>query len=300
MKILVSGGTGFVGTSLVGRLLERGHTLTVTSSSGRSSFPGNQALSILQADTSKPGDWQNEVAAFDVIVNLAGRSIFHLWTRSYMDVMYASRVNTTKNIVDALPNRSNTVLISTSAAGYYGDGGERENDERSPPGHDFLAGLCRDWEREAMQAATKGCRVAVMRFGVVLGKSGGAIATMKTPFLLGLGGPIGNGQQWFPWIHIKDVIEAVLFLIDGSDLEGPFNFTAPGVLRQQEFARLLARQLRRPAFFPAPGFVMKTLLGELGQSLLQGQKVVPKALQDRGFVFAYPELVGALEEILRG
>jgi uncharacterized protein (TIGR01777 family) len=300
MNICVAGGTGFVGTRLTQRLLSHGHEVTVISSRGQSSSKNDQSLQSLKADTTKEGDWQKKMGEYDVIINLTGRTIFNYWTESYKQQIYSSRVATTRNIVNGLPDATETLLLNASAAGYYGDSGDVEQVETSSAGNDFLATVCEDWEKEALRAEKKGARVATMRFGVVLGKGGGAIETMKTPFKLGLGGPIGDGSQWFPWIHLEDLVSAILFLMNGSDLHGPFNFTAPGQVRQKEFAKKLAGVLKRPAFMPAPSFVMKTVLGEFGKSLLLGQKVVPKALQEKGFVFQYPQLEDALEEILHG
>jgi len=281
-------------------LMSHGHEVTVISSKGKSSSKKDTSPHSLKADTTREGDWQKELGGYDVIINLTGRTIFHYWTESYKQQIYASRVDTTRNIVNGLPDQTETILLSASAAGYYGDGGDTEQVENSPCGSDFLATVCRDWEKEALRAEKKGARVATMRFGVVLGKGGGAIGTMKTPFKLGLGGPIGNGKQWFPWIHLDDLVSAILFLMNGSDLKGAFNCTAPGQVRQKEFAKTLAGVLHRPAFMPTPSFFMKTVLGDFGKTLLLGQKVVPKALQEHGFVFQYPQLENALEEIVHG
>lgn len=300
MRILITGGTGFVGTSLTERLLERGEEVTIVGSSGKTSLHENANLRYLKADTTEKGDWQKNIADFDVIINLTGRSIFNYWSESYKEKIYSSRVQTTRNIVDALPQNSEAILLSASAAGYYGDQGDTELEESSPAGHDFLAEVCKDWENEALQADKKGARVAIMRFGVVLGSGGGAIATMKTPFKLGLGGPIGSGKQWFPWIHIDDLVAAVIFLMDGSDLQGKFNFTSPGYVRQKEFTKKFAKALKRPAFIPAPSFIMKHVAGEFGKSLLQGQKAVPRALLQSGFIFKYSQLDEAFQEILHG
>lgn len=299
MKIFITGGTGFVGSNLSNKLLYQGHEVTVASSSGKHKGTG-KGPTYVTADTTKPGDWQDNIKDADVIINLAGRSIFHFWSESYKKQMYSSRVDTTRNIVDALPEQSQAILLSASAAGYYGDSGESERDESAPVGSDFLATVCRDWEKEAQRAVDKGARGVRMRFGVVLGRGGGAIATMKKPFSLGLGGPIGNGRQWFPWIHLEDLLDAIVFLMDGSALDGPFNCVAPGTVRQMEFAGKLAGALKRPAFMPAPSFVMKTALGEFGKSLLSGQKAVPKKLIEHGFVFRHPRLEGALQDILHG
>lgn len=298
MKILITGGSGFVGAALSRRLLDFGHEVTVIGSSSRCRLAPHPQLTYLAADTTRPGDWQRRVPEQDALINLTGRSVFNLWTENYKKSIYDSRVLTTRNLVAALPATTEAVLLSTSAAGYYGDGGETEKTETSPAGGGFLAQVCLDWEAEACKAANKGARVAVMRFGVVLGKGGGAMATMKTTFQLGLGGPIGDGQQWFPWIHLDDLVAAVLFLLTAEECRGAFNFTAPQPVRQKEFARQLGSALHRPACLPTPAFVMKLALGEFGRSLLQGQKVLPRALTDSGFLFTYPELPPALREIV--
>lgn len=300
MKILITGGTGFVGAALARRLLETGHEVTVIGSSRQCRLPAHDHLSYVSADTTKPGDWQRHVPGQDALVNLTGRSVFNLWTEKYKKAIYDSRVLTTRNLVAAVPADSTMVLLSTSAAGFYGDGGENEKSEASGPGDDFLARVCQDWEAEAQKAADKGVRVVLMRFGVVLGKGGGAMATMKLPFQFGLGGPIGSGQQWFPWIHLVDLVEAIVFLLTAEECRGPFNFTAPQPVRQKEFARQLGAAYHRPALLPTPAFVMKLVLGEFGRSLLQGQKVMPRALTESGYLFSYPDLPSALREIVGG
>jgi len=298
MKILITGGTGFVGSALTWLLLDLGHEVTIIGSSSRCRLAAHPQLTYIAADTIRPGPWQQQVAGQEALINLAGRSVFNLWTAATKQSIADSRILTTRNLVDALPTNTQAVLLSTSAAGYYGDGGEVEKTETSTHGDDFLARVCRDWEAEADRASAKGARVVLMRFGVVLGKGGGALATMKTPFQLGLGGPIGSGKQWFPWIHLDDLIGAILFLLSAEECRGPFNFAAPEPVRQKDFARQLGAVLHRPAFLPTPAFVMKLALGEFGRSLLQGQKVLPKALSDSGYLFTYPELQPALREIL--
>ena len=300
MKILITGGTGFVGSALTGRLLAEGHQVTVLSSRGPTDNKKHPALTHLTADTGQPGDWQEKVPAQDVLINLAGRSIFHLWSASYKEQIRNSRVLTTRHLVEAIPENSRIVLLSASAAGFYGDGGDQEKDESAPSGNGFLAEVCREWETEARKAEGKGARVAIMRFGVILGAGGGAIATMKTPFRMGLGGPIGNGRQWFPWIHLEDLIQAFFLLLRQENLHGSCNFTAPGLIRQKDFADALGEALHRPAVIPAPAWIMKLILGDFGRSLLQGQRTPPRALLKHGYTFLYPELGPALREILGG
>ncbi len=298
MKITIAGGTGYVGRHLTQVLLERGDTIHILSSKTGVGRANTEHITYVNADTTLPGKWQDSVADSDIVINLAGRSVFHLWSASYKKKMYSSRIDTTRNIVDVLDG--NTVLLSASAAGYYGNSGEKERIESDRAGNDFLAGICSDWEKEAFSAEKKGIRVASMRFGVVLGRDGGAFATMKTPFLLGGGGPLGNGRQYFPWIHMDDLVAAILFLLDNSTVHGPCNFVAPETVRQKEFAKALGAALKRPAVIPVPAFLLRTVLGEFGSSLLGGQKVVPKMLQDSGFHFTYPTLVEALKEIVHG
>jgi uncharacterized protein len=300
MKILITGGTGFIGSALTTRLLELGHETTIIGSSSRCRLKPHPHLSYISADTSQEGEWQMCVAEHEAIINLAGRSVFHLWTASYKEKIYNSRILTTRHLVEAIPSDTDMTLLSTSAAGYYGHGGEDEKRESADHGTDFLAQVCHDWEKEACRAEQKGCRVALMRLGVVLGKGGGAVETMKLPFQFGLRGPIGSGKQWFPWIHLEDIINAVLFILSGDDIHGVFNFTAPQTVRQKEFARVFGQVIHRPAFLPAPAIIMKLILGEFCQSLLQGQKSIPEALEKYGYIFSYPELKPALQEILRG
>ncbi len=300
MKVLITGGTGFIGSALTSHLLAGGHQVTVISSRESSDTEECPDLIRLIADTSKKGDWQEIVPKQDALVNLTGRSIFHLWTRQYKEEIRNSRILTTRNLVEALPENGTAMLLNASAVGFYGDGGEREKDESSPSGNGFLAEICREWETEAKKAEHKGARVAIMRFGVVLGAGGGALSSMKTPFEMGLGGPIGNGRQWFPWIHLDDLLRSLLFLVTGEGCRGVYNFVAPCLVRQKEFAAALGRVLHRPAIMPAPSWTMRLTLGEFGKSLLQGQKAVPKALLQKGYVFRFPELEPALRHILGG
>jgi uncharacterized protein len=300
MKVFITGGTGFVGSALTRRMLADGHQVTILSSRIESGVMDHPNLFHLVADTTREGDWQKVVPEQDALINLAGRSIFHRWSEKYKEQIRRSRIQTTRNLVDALPEKSESVLISASAAGFYGDGGNQEKNEESPAGNGFLAEVCREWEGEAKKAERKGARVVIMRFGVILGARGGAIATMKMPFEMGLGGPIGNGNQWFPWIHLEDLIQALFFLLKGERFRGVFNFTAPDLVRQKEFANKLGEVLHRPAVLPAPAWMMRLLLGEFGVSLLQGQKAVPKTLLELGYTFRFPKLGPALLEILGG
>lgn len=297
-KIMITGASGFVGKRLARFFLSKGYAVTgVGRSPGHPFCERFHHFKWVSADTTVPGQWQNHVASADIIVNLAGQSIFHYWTQTYKQAIYDSRILTTRNIVDAIEDKSSQQLLSTSAVGIYGDGKDEILTEKTDPGTGFLAGVCKDWEKEGTKARKKGARVSIMRLGVVLGDEG-ALSLMAPAFKLFAGGPLGNGRQWFSWIHVKDVEHAVEFLIENQDLEGIFNFTGPSVVRQKQFARALGHVLCRPSILPAPAFMVKTIMGELGRSFLQSQRAVPERLLASGFLFEFPEVTSALKDIL--
>jgi len=311
MKIFITGGSGFVGRHLSSLLLNKGHQVTATGTRSTQKHIVDEKFHYISADTTRTGDWQNSVKDADAVINLAGRSIFSLWTRSYKKQIYDSRILTTRNLVEALPDvpklglgnegkNKNIIFCSTSAAGYYGDRSDDLLTENEPPGNDFLARVCRDWESEAFRAEEKGVRVITMRFGVVLGKNGGAVRQMITPFRFFVGGPLGSGQQWFPFIHISDLLSAILFVIENESIRGPLNFTASEPVRQKEFAKTLGKVLNRPAIMPAPAFIVRLIMGELGASLLASQRVIPCKLSEYGFGFRYPDIRSAIIDIVKG
>jgi len=298
MKIFITGGLGFVGRHLSKALLQDGHQVTAV---GRTPDPqgiDHPAFRYIAADTTLAGDWQAEVTDHEAVVNLAGKSIFTPWTNKAKEEIYDSRILTTRNLVAALPEDRETILCSTSAVGYYGDRGEDILTEDQPSGDNFLAEVGRDWEAEALAAEQKGARVTLPRFGIVLHRDGGAMAKMIPAFRMFVGGPLGSGRQWFPWIHLDDLVAALRFLIETPGLRGPFNCTAPEPVRNAELARTLGRKLHRPACMPAPAFLIKLVLGEFGEVLLDSQRAVPQRLTDAGFTFHYPDLDAALEEIV--
>ncbi|MDY6825191.1 MAG: TIGR01777 family oxidoreductase [Thermodesulfobacteriota bacterium] len=293
MNILVTGSSGFVGTALVNALLAAGHRVT-----GISHQPGtidHQAYEAITADTSAPGDWQQAVPRADAVINLAGINIFSRWNEKYKQLIYDSRILTTRHLVGALPeDAAGLVFCSTSAVGYYGDRGDDILDEASAPGTDFLARVCVDWEKEAFAAQKKGARVVATRFGVVLGPGGGALAKMLPAYLMGMGGPLGSGNQWFPWIQIDDLVSAMMFVLENEAIKGPANFCAPGAVRNRQFSASLARTVKRPAFFKVPGVVMKVAAGEMGGLILNSQRARPAVLLENGFSFQYPDIDAAL------
>lgn len=301
MKVFVTGGTGFIGTYLTHKLVENGHQLTLLTRQIRRDRPLPSGAEYLEGDPTQKGSWQDRVADHEVIVNLAGTSIFRRWTKSAKKAIRESRILTTQNLVDALSSRQgmNTIFLSTSAVGYYGFREDEDLDEESPPGQDFLATLTVDWESIAMKAENFGARVVPTRFGIVLGKNGGALKQMLPMFKWYLGSPLGNGKQWFSWIHIDDLANIYLYLIGEQGFTGPVNCTAPHPVRNMELTKALGEALRRPTFMPAvPAFAMKIIMGEFGSILVKGQKVFPKRLLGKGFHFRFPEMRGALQDLL--
>ncbi len=298
MNIFVTGGSGFVGTNLSYYLLRQGHRVTAV---GRSSFhklSGHENFQYISADTTQKGTWQDTLGKMDAVVNLAGTTIFRRWTKISKSQIYDSRILTTRNLVKAMPDNRDVILCSASAAGYYGGRGDKILNEDERPGDDFLANICIAWEKEAFRAEAKGIRVAAMRFGVVLGKSGGALQKMLLAFKLFAGGPLGNGKQWFPWIHMDDLTAAILFIIENPAIKGPVNFCAAEQVRNADFARALGNALNRPSFMPAPAFMIRLIMGELGASLLNSQRPVSDKLTGYGFRFQYPDIDNALRAIV--
>ncbi|MBU1711807.1 MAG: TIGR01777 family oxidoreductase [Proteobacteria bacterium] len=298
MKIFITGGSGFIGTSLSSYFLTNGHSVVAVGGRDTGKTLSHPNFKYISADTTRKGSWQEELKDIDAAVNLAGRSIFKRWNERYKQSIYDSRIITTRNLVEAIPAGRNITLCTTSAAGYYGDRGEDILTESEPSGSDFLAKVCRDWEEEAFKAKDKGVRVAAMRFGVVLGRGGGALEKMIPPIRFFVGGPIGSGRQWFPWIHIEDLISAIMFILENKAVNGSLNFTAPKSIRNIELVKTIAGILHRPAFIPAPSFMIRLVLGEFGFSILASQRVIPDKLLKYGFEFKYPDIRSAVSNLL--
>jgi uncharacterized protein len=301
MKIFVTGGTGFVGGYLARRLAEGGHEVSiVTRSAGRAPFVA-RGVSFIQGDPCFPGPWQQRVPEHDMVINLAGRSIFARWNEKTKQDIINSRVLTTRRVVEALrQNREEKLLISGSAVGYYGSRkDDAALDEGSAPGTDFLAEVGKRWEAEALQAENYGVRVVLARLGIVLGQGGGALEKMIPAFSRWLGSPLGSGSQWFSWIHLEDILRIVVFVMNNRQLSGPVNFTAPNPVTNRELTKAVAGALEKPLFLPSvPGFLLRSILGEFGSVLLDGQRVIPKRLLDEYFAFRFPTLDVALKDLL--
>lgn len=296
MKFLITGGTGFVGSFLTRHLLQEEHEVTVI---GRSSASGIRSgrFHAISADTTQKGSWQQVLMDVDVVINLAGMSIFHRWTPAYKKQIYDSRILTTRHVVEAMPGDRPQTLISTSAVGYYGSRGDDVLSEAEPCGRDFLSRVGKDWEHEAFEAEKKNVRVVAARFGVVLERSGGALKQMLTPFKWFVGGPMGSGRQWFSWIHISDLLAGLMFMLENTKLQGPVNLCSPAPVTSRELARTLGAVLGRPAVIPAPSIALRLILGEFAETLLASQRAIPEKLLASGFVFTFPDLKDALVDL---
>lgn len=302
MRIFITGANGFVGSHLSTILLREGHEVTALVRDQKKASVLPRETSLVTGEPSKPGKWQEAVAGHEVLINLAGASIFKKWDQAYKQLLRDSRILTTRNLLEALPAAAGhtVTLLSTSAVGYYGFRRDEELDETSSGGTDFLAVLARDWEAEALKARDKGVRVVLTRFGVVLGGDGGALDQMTMPFRFFVGGPLGSGRQWFSWIHIEDLCRAALFVISHDEIQGPVNFTAPYPVTNRDLAKAIGKTLNRPSFMPAPSFMISLVLGEFGSVILNGQRVVPKVLQSNGFRFDFADVESALKDLLGG
>lgn len=300
MRIVVTGGTGFIGSSLVRALADRGDECVVVSRGG--AHPGDRPeISVVRGDPTAPGDWQDTIDGADAVVNLAGAPIIdpkRRWSAARKRLLKQSRVDATRNVVAAIRSarRPPRVLLSSSAIGYYGPRGADVVDEADPAGDDFLASLCWEWEHGALEADDL-ARVVLLRTGMVLGRGGGVLSALLPMFKIGLGGPWGSGNQWWSWIHMADEIGLILHAMD-HEIAGPVNLTAPNPVTVSAFASALGKVLGKPAVLAAPAFALRIGLGEAAKALLDLQRVVPRRALGSGFTFAFPQLDRALEDLL--
>jgi uncharacterized protein len=299
VKIVLAGATGFLGQPLTQALAADGHQLIRLTRNPRNS---SEAREVAWQPDGTAGPWATELDGAEVVVNLAGESIAGgRWTEARKRTLRESRLHSTASLVAAIEHASRRppLLLSSSAVGYYGPRGEEPIDETTPPGDDFLSRLSLAWEDAAQAARGGGTRVVLLRTGIVLEKDGGALGAMLTPFRLGVGGPLGSGCQYWPWIHRDDWVALVRFLIGRSDADGPFNATAPEPVTNEAFSKTLARVLRRPCVFRAPAFALRLAMGEMADALLlEGQRVVPARAAELGFEFRFRHLEAALRDIL--
>lgn len=300
MKVLVFGGTGFIGKNLCSELLSAGYEVCIVSR--------NPKRAELLASGAEVVEWNSSAGSLPVellegvslIINLAGESTGNRrWTRSVKEKILCSRVRTTQAIVNAIKQKRDIpkILINASAIGFYGPHGNEEITESTSAGRDFLAEVCQAWEEEAFKAQTLGVRVVAVRMGVVIGGEG-AIARMKTTFRFYIGGPLGTGAQWISWIHIKDLTRLIRFVAEHENINGPVNATAPVPVKMKEFCRFLGQVMERPSWLPVPDFLLKVALGEMSGMLLNSQRVLPEKILKEGFEFWFPAPEAALRDII--
>lgn len=299
MKIAITGGTGFAGKEMTKLFRQQGHEVFILTRSPKPSDNGVHYVEWL-TDGAAP---ERELAGIGAFVNLAGSSINDgRWDDEQKKLIYSSRVEATTEvlrIIKALEEKPK-VLVNASAVGIYPASTEKSYTEESPErGDDFLAKTVIEWERLANEAKELDVRVALARFGIILGKKDGALPLMALPYKLFGGGTVGTGEQWLSWIHVNDLARAVLFAIETDNLEGPFNVTAPYPKRMKEFGKEIAHALGRPHWFPVPEFVLKAALGDKSRLVLEGQRVLPEVLQKHGFEFSFPDLRSALADIYK-
>lgn len=299
MRVFVMGGTGFVGGHLIPYLLESGHDVAALTRSGSKAGRLPDNCSAVSGDPLSSGQWQQEAARCDAVVNLVGKNIFTRWTEKTKREIVDTRVRSTMKAVQALKDagESRPCLFNANAVGYYPTD-ERLHTEDDPPGNSFLAEVSVKWQQEAQRAEEFGARVVVGRFAPVLARGGGVMANVLPVFRLGLGGRIGDGRQPFPWIHMRDLVRGIEFCLRNADMSGPVNLCAPEDISNAEFTKALAAALKRPAVLPVPEFALKIVFGQLSEMLVEGPRVDPHKLRGAGFEFRFPEIREALRDVL--
>lgn len=296
MHVFVTGATGLIGRAVAAELLTRGHQVTALS---RSAEPRGLPAGVrwVVGDPAEPGPWEEALSRCDACVHLAGEPIEGRWTPGKKRRIRESRVRSTEQIAAQIGAGGPPVLVSSSAVGIYGDRGDEVLDEASAPGEGFLAEVCRAWEEAAAPAAARG-RVVLLRTGLVLAREGGALPRLARPFRLLLGGPLGRGEFWQPWIHLADEVGMILLALEDPRARGPLNAAAPEPVRNRDLARAIARALGRPALLPAPALAVRLALGELAEAVLASQRVVPRRALELGYRHRFPRLDEALQDLL--
>ena len=302
MRVVVAGGSGLIGRKLIDSLLQAHHEVTLISRTPEKAKKYFIGVHVKFWDTKNTADLTGILDGTDAVINLTGESIASKrWTQYQKERILASRIESTRTIVLAIQQAHDKpmALLNASAVGYYGNVPDGEVTESAPRGTGFLADVCTLWEAEALRAQDIGVRVVLLRTGIVLDKQGGALQNILLPFRLFIGGPLGSGRQWFPWIHLQDEVSAILFAMENVNITGPLNLSAPESVRMTDFCRKLGRVLHRPSWMHVPAFLVKLVFGEMAEPLLlHGQKMNPKKLMDNGFKFQFPNLEDALKDML--
>ncbi len=300
MQVIVAGGSGFIGRELIKQLVAKGHQVWVLSRTpSKVKLP--QGATVIGWDGRTPQGWQPLVETADAIVNLAGENLSDgRWTPERIQRILSSRVDAGNAISEAVKasNHKPAVVLQASAIGFYGAADDRVLDENSPAGTDELAKICLDWEGSTQPVEDLGVRRCVLRIGLVLNSRGGVLDRLKLPFQLFVGGPLGSGKQWYTWIHMADLIGAIIFLLQHPTASGVFNLTSPAPVTNAEFGRTLGRALHRPYWLPVPAFALRFILGKMSTLVLNGQRVIPARLQEFGYAYQYATLLPALEDLI--
>lgn len=301
MRVLITGGSGLVGRALAASLASDANEVIVLSRNRDRVTGLPEGVRVERWDGRTDSGWGPLADGADAIVNLAGENIgAGRWTRSRKQAIRGSRLNAGRAVVQAVESVAHKphVVVQASAVGYYGPHGDEEVVEADPPGNNFLSQVVTSWEASTSAVETMGVRRVVMRTGVVLSTRGGAMPRILLPFRLFVGGPMGNGRQWFPWIHIADEVRAIRFLIENDTARGAFNLTSPHPITSRELAQLLGRRFNRPSHLPVPAFFLRAVFGEMATVLLDGQRALPKRLLEAGFTFRFPTAETALWDLL--
>lgn len=300
MRLIITGGTGLIGRALATDLLADGHEVIALSRSPQRAKGTPAGLRLVRWDAHSAEGWAHLAEGADAIVNLAGASLAQPWTAEHRSRIRQSRLNAGRAIVEAV--RSCCVkpglVVQASGTGYYGAHADEEITEDHPSGSDFLASVAGEWEASTADVQEEGVRQAVIRTGVVLSLSGGAFPLMVLPFRFFVGGPLGSGRQWLPWIHLQDEVSAIRFLIEDQAANGPYNLVAPEPLTNAAFSRLLGQVMKRPSYIRVPAGALQLFLGDMSSLVLEGQRALPRRLQQQGFAFRFPDALSALRNVL--
>ena len=302
-KILITGGTGSIGSKLVKKLVRRGDKVSLfTRDIRKAKKLVPDATEYIEWDYSYPEKWKYFLEHKDVIIHLAGLNLgSKRWNQEFKKKAYNSRIISTRNLIEAVKSveQKPEAFICSSAVGYYGDRGEEILTEDSEPADDFLAKLCIDWEKEAAEVEKFGVRRVSIRTGLVLDKNEGLLKKFYLPFKMFIGGPLGNGNQWFPWLHIDDIVGIYIHAIDNENISGALNAASPGIVRMKEFTKQFGKALNRPSLFPVPEFMLKIVAGELGEHATDSQNVSVEKLLKSGYKFKFDNLESTLKDLLK-